>query len=89
MKQRARELGALPHGLVRPGEIFEWPVKAKWADLVTEDEAEAAEKAKAVNAEAEAARPHESASGAAVRPGKSEPTQRGRGRPRGAATAET
>lgn len=39
MKQRARELGALPlTGLVRPGEVFDWPVLEPWADAVEDDE---------------------------------------------------
>lgn len=89
MKQRARELGFMPTGLVRPGEIFDFPVKASWADLVSEEEAGAAEQAKAAKEQADAARPYEPASGAAVKPGKSEPTQQVRGRRRGPPTAET
>lgn len=89
MKQCARILGALPSGLVRPGEFFDWPTKCSWADEVSEEDAEAAKQMAEAKAQADAARRHESASGAAVKPGKSEVYQPARGRRRGPPTAET
>lgn len=35
MYQKAKELGALPNGLVRPGEVFEWPTLEPWAVELT------------------------------------------------------
>jgi len=86
MKQRAVTIGALPSGLVRPGEVFDWPTKASWAVEISDEEAETVQKA----AEAKAAIPHHSNSGARVIPGKSDPTQPTSGRRRrGPSVAET
>jgi hypothetical protein len=64
--QRARELGAISSGLVRPGEVFDWPTLQPWADEVQQDEAKV-ELAANVEAPAPA-----SLSGFAVTPGRSE-----------------
>lgn len=33
--QKARETGALPTRLIKPGEVFEWKTLEPWADQVT------------------------------------------------------
>lgn len=82
MRQRARELGALPTGLVRPGEVFDWPTLEPWADKVEDD--------KPVTAGKPSETPASNPSGSRVVPGKSEPTQVSRrpGRPAKAATPD-
>ena len=90
MKQRAVAIGALPTGLVRPGEVFDWPTKASWAVEISDEEAAVAQEAEAAKAAAQARQEQQSTSGARVIPGKSEPTQPTSGRRRrGPFVAET
>jgi hypothetical protein len=90
MRQRARETGALPTGLVRPGQVFEWHTLEPWADPVTEQEALADIDEQIAKAKAEESVPE--ASGFRVVPGKSEPAPMDRssrrGRPLKAATPD-
>lgn len=65
IKQRAKELGALPTGLIRPGEVFEWVTLEPWAEAVTEETP--------VTTKAEP--PPPVVQGARVVPGRSEPTR--------------
>lgn len=89
MKQRARELGAIASGLVRPGVIFDSPVLEPWADQVSDAEAKADLAAKEARSQAEAALPHDHMGGVIVKPGKSEVARPGHRKARRASQAET
>lgn len=81
MKQRARELGAISTGLVRAGEVFDWPTLEPWADALSEEEEKAESAAEEAKTQADASMPHEAPGGVRHVPGKSEPS-RGPGRRR-------
>jgi len=90
MKQRAREIGWLPtHGLVKEGQVFDWPTLEPWAVEVSEEVARAEEEQAEALKQIDAATPHQSASGARIIPGKSEKAKPTIGRRRGPSVAET
>lgn len=75
--QRARELGALPDGLIKPNQVFKWKTLEPWADEITEAEALAETSAPAATGR------HESLSGVRVaQAGKSQEVVTDRDMPR-------